>query len=404
MMTRSEITSMVDSMPVYSDHEHHQPDAFFAEGMNLDKVLNHSYVGWMGFPADGTEEGRKRLLDNVRFNSYFIWLERGLQRLHGIDDPITLETWQTISDRIASAHGTDPEFHWKSLQEHGYERLIQDSYWNPGDDNGHPELFATTFRIDKFMYGYHRDIIAPDNVQPWSHYGFDGGTLDDYVALMGTTIQSRVESGSAVALKCAEAYNRPISFTPDDRDTAEAIFGRRPESVDQKSFYRFGNYIFHRCCELAGELDIPLQVHTGLARLGGSSPMNLLPIIEAYPTTRFVLFHSGYPWTQEVAALAHNYPNVFPSLTWTATICTNTAIRTLHDYIEVSPSINRITWGSDCWTPEESIGAQLAWRYIVARVIFERIEHGMLRAAEADLLARKLLFENGRTIYGKGKL
>jgi predicted TIM-barrel fold metal-dependent hydrolase len=168
-------------------------------------------------------------------------------------------------------------------------------------------------------------------------------------------------------------------------------------SAEQKGL--FGNYIFNRCCELAAELDLPFQIHTGLAQLAGSQPLRLEPILARYPRTRFVLFHSGYPWVHEVAGLAHNYSNVLPSLTWTPIISTSAAIRALHEYLDVAHSVNTITWGSDCHVAEESIGALLAWQFVVAKVLTERLADGRLTVKQAEELARKLMVENGRRVY-----
>ena len=389
----------VSDLPAFSDHEHHQTDAFFAQGMSLDKALASSYVGWIVEPPDGSPESREALLDNARFNSYFVWFEKGVQAVHGITERITMDSWERISAQIERAHAEDPDFHWKALEKHGYERLVLDTYWNPGDDNGHGELFLPAFRIDKFMYGHHAEAVAPDDFVPWARYGFPGGSLDDYVETMRDIIRMRHGAGKLVALKCAEAYHRPIDFLPDDREAARDVFGKHPRETTSQDRLLFGNYVLNRCCELAAELDVPFQIHTGLGQLQGSEPMKLIGIIERHPRTRFVLFHAGFPWTHQVAGLAHNYRNVYPSLNWTSTICTSAAVRMLHDYIDVTPSINTITWGSDCWIPEESVGALMAWRYIVATVLAERIHDGRLSAADAQLLARKLMFENGWRVY-----
>lgn len=395
------IYRFVASLPAFSDHDHHQTDAFFRKAMSLDRLLQNSYVAWTGFAPDGSRTSREALLDHARFNTYFVWIEKGIQAVHGIRDRITLDTWEKLSRRIRDAYRRDPDFHWNALRRHGYETLVLDTFWNPGDDGGHPELFKPTFRIDKFMYGHHAEAVAPNEFIPWQRYGFKGGRFDDYLELMSATIRARHRAGRAVALKCAEAYNRSISFQPDDRAAARRAFGVSPDRITPEQKILFGNSIFNRCCELAAELDIPFQVHTGLAQLSGSQPMNFEPTILRHPRTRFVLFHSGFPWTHQVAGLAHNHPNVLPSLTWTATICTAAAIRALHDYIDVARSINTITWGSDCWTAEESVGALLAWRFIVATVLAERLEDGRLVRKDAEALARKLMFENGRRVYLK---
>jgi len=393
------IYEMVSSLPVFSDHDHHLPDSHFGAGVSLDFLLTNSYVAWTGFIPDGTAESRRRLLENVRFNSYFTWFQEGLQQVHGIDQPITLDTWESVSARVSQAYAADVDFHWRVLRDNGFEKLILDTYWDPGQDNGHPEVFIPAFRVDKFMYGHHVDAIAPDDIVPWTRYGFAGGSLDDYVEHMRETIRAQYRKGLVVAFKCAEAYNRPVNYLPDDREGALRIFGKSPGEVSPAELILFGNYIFNRCCELAAELDVPFQIHTGLAMVSGSQPMNFEPIIARYPQTRFVLFHSGFPWTHQISGLAHNYRNALPSLTWTATVCTSAAIRALDDYIDVTPSINTITWGSDCWVAEESVGAMLAWRFVVSSVLAQRLRDGRLGPADAEELARKLMYANGRSVY-----
>lgn len=390
----------VTSLPVFSDHEHHLPDSFFKEGMSLDLALKHSYVALTGFVPDATDDSRRILLENVRFNSFFMWFEKGVQAIHGIKEPITLRNWDAISQKITAAYARDPEFHWRVLKKHKYEAMVQDAQWDPGYNNGHPELFKPAFRIDKFMYGYHSDAVAPNGFVPWQRYGFKGGRFEDYIELMGETILSRHRAGQIFALKFAQSYFRPIDFQPADQDAAKRAFGVSPDRITPEQKLAFGNYVFNRCCELAAELNIPIQIHTGLSQ--PFRPMALEPAILRFPRTQFVILHSGFPWTHEVTGLVHNHANVLPSLAWTVTLCTAAAIRTLHDFIDVARSINRITWGSDCQVTEESVGALLAWRFIVAKVLSERIDDGRLTIKDAKLLGRKLMFENGRSIYLKG--
>ena len=393
------IYDYISTLPVFSDHDHHQTDEFFAEGVTLDKLLSNSYVAWTGYTCDGSDEARAKLLENVRYNSYFTWFQRGLQKVHGIDHELTAENWQEVSDKVAARYAADADFHWRALLANGYKRLILDTYWNPGSDNGHPEAFVPTFRIDKFMYGHHAEAIAPDEFPVWQRYGFEGGSLAEFVEMLRATIKGRYEQGKIAALKCAEAYHRDINFLPDDKAAAEKAFGKHPKEIGDGELRAFSSYIFNRACELAEELDVPFQVHTGLGELAGSQPMKFEPMLIKYPKVRFVLFHSGYPWTDEAAGLTHNHANALPSLTWTATICTSAAIRALGDFIDVAASCNSITWGSDCWVAEESIGAMLAWRFVVAKVLAERLADGRLTASRAEALARKLMYENGRSVY-----
>jgi len=63
-------------------------------------------------------------------------------------------------------------------------------------------------------------------------------------------------------------------------------------------------------------LDLPVQIHTGLAKLQGSDPLLLDNVISGYPDVRFVLFHGGFPWIYNTVTLAHNYANVIIDFNW----------------------------------------------------------------------------------------
>ncbi len=401
------IYDVVDSYKVFSDHEHHHPDGFFNAGVDLSKLIANSYIFWtVGGDMEAILRDKAAFIDAVRFNSYFYWLEKGIQRVHGVAMPVNADTWQDY-DKIISTAYSDKDFHWQALQRNGYETIIVDTYWDPGSNDGHPEIFKATFRIDKLSYGHHPDAAAvecgplfdPSLLYPWRHYAFSGTTLDDYVAMVQNLIARLYSENKIVSLKTAIAYNRSIDFYPGDKILASRAWNKSPGEISVAELTHFGNYIFHRCFETAAKLDIPVQIHTGLADLRGSDPMLVEKLLSDYPTVRFVLFHSGYPWTSQVAALAHNHKNAFPNLTWMPIISTAAAVRTLDEYIDIAPSINTITWGGDCWLPEESVGALMAWKYVVATVLCNRFRNRLLRAADVDVLAEKLMLSNGRHVY-----
>ncbi len=57
-------------------------------------------------------------------------------------------------------------------------------------------------------------------------------------------------------------------------------------------------------------------------------------------------------------------------------------------------------WGSDTWTSEEAIGALLAWQYVVATVLSEKVDSGYFDMAEAEALVHKLMYRNAARLYG----
>ena len=72
----------------------------------------------------------------------------------------------------------------------------------------------------------------------------------------------------------------------------------------------------------------------------------------------------------------------------------------LHQYLEVARSSDLIAWGSDTWTSEDAVGALLAWQYVVATVLAQKVEDGYFDMAEAEVLVHKLMYRNAARIYG----
>ncbi len=100
--------------------------------------------------------------------------------------------------------------------------------------------------------------------------------------------------------------------------------------------------------------------------------------------------------------LVDKFPNVSPDLSMLPIVSTRASIAMLHDLIERSTS-DRITWGCDTWTPEESYGALLAFRHILATSLAEKISEGYITREDAVLLIKRILFDNPNSMYKLGK-
>ena len=393
----NEIYSLLESMPVVSTHEHHLEDKDHIK-LNLESIINRSYIAWQNIPAGNTKAEHAEFLRETRYNSYFIWLEKALSKIYDFGDRITPENWNDLSEQIAQKH-LNPKAHLDILLEKcRYKRALADIYWNTGSDLGHPELFSPVVRTDMFVKCFHPSQRDHDGNSPWESFPVKGLSFGEYMDYLINFHREKVKNG-AVAFKLATAYERPISFRPVSYDKAAKIYLKYPKEVSKEDALAYGNYIVNRVCELASELGVPYQIHTGLAQLNGSNPMLLEPVIERFPDTMFVLFHGGYPWYHEIGALAHNHSNVYIDMVWLPLISTSAAVKALHEYIEIVPSISRIAWGSDTWTSEEAYGALLAYQHVVATVLAEKIETGYLDLHNTEILAEKLMYKNALQIY-----
>jgi len=391
------LNDYVDSLPIVSTHEHHYASRPPGEGLHgLDYLFHHAYVGKQG--AD--KKDRARFLESVCGRSYFVWYQKALDDLFGFGGEITAENWDAIGDQIDAALAA-PDFHddiWTNRCR--YTRAIQDSYWDPGSDNGRPDLYAPAFRVNSFLYGSCMETADHNLNNAQALYG-ECGSLDEYLAMMERVIVEKKAAG-CVALKSALAYDRSLDFKPRSKRTAEKVFGMPPSNVAPEELKAFGDFIFDHLCELAAKHDLPFQNHTGLGRLGGSNPMNMIPMIEKHRDTKFVLFHGGYPWVEQVAALSHNYPNVYVDLCWLPIISTSAAERALHSLIEAGRDSSRVTWGGDCWIITESYGASLAMRHVLKKVLSDKVAEGYLTEARARRFAERALSENAKELYKLG--
>lgn len=392
------IYRLIESLPVVSTHEHHREDAFQSQLM-LDRVLAQSYVGWRGVTPGPDDAARASYLAQVRHSSYFVWLEKGLQRVHGFEGKLTPGNWDEISAQISRLHA-DPHAHIRVLREVGrYRRAIQDSYFDYASTVGHPELFVPTMRTDMFVRCFHPAVEDHDQANPFTRYPeAPQGSFGDYLDFLEALFTGWRQAG-AVAMKSASAYERSLAYADADRTAAAAVFGRPPEAVSPEARAAFESYMFNWFCALAARFEVPFQVHTGLGQLRGSRPLLFEPTIERHPGVHFVLFHAGYPWYTEIAGLLHNHPNVSVDMVWAPIISPSAAVDALHQYLEIAKSSDLIAWGSDTWTSEEAIGALLAWQHVVATVLAQKVESGYFDMAEAEVLVHKLMYRNAARLY-----
>lgn len=376
-------------------HSHHREDEFFVD-FNLDKLLRETYISWCGADFGNSEESRKNYLDKVRFKSYFVWLQKALKGLYDIKEDLSAGNWDYYSDKINSSHKNNA-WHKKILKSYcRYEKVILDTYWDPGSDNKYPEIFSPTFRTNPLFFGYGKDAFDHNGNNVYKLYNKEFTDIDDYVLFIRNIIKDKVKSG-CVAIKNAMAYDRTLDFSEGSRNKARQVFENR-ENITETDIRHFQDYIFQEICMVAAELDIPVQCHTGMGRLEKTNALNLLNIIKSNPDTKFVLFHGGFPWTDDIAGLLHTHQNVYCDLCWLPIVSPTAAEYTLHQLIEIGTS-DKISWGCDTWTSEESYGAKIALNNVLAGVLAEKVEKKYFNINDAECIIKNILYGNPKSLY-----
>lgn len=394
MSIREELYEYISGLAVINTHSHHLADGQFPDGMGLDFILKNSYIAWAADPPEPDIESRRQYILANRCNSYFRWLFEGIKAIYGLE--ATAVNFDAIDELIRTAH-KDRSYHIQLLKDQcKYERVILDKYDDPGSDNSHPDLFAPAFRINMFPFGYSTEARDHNGSGPYGlFHDQDIRSFHDYLEAMKAVISEKKKKG-AVALKNALAYDRPLFFENDSIEKACRAF-HNPLATKEE-IRDFGDFIMFHIAGIAKELDMPIQIHTGLGTLDGTRAIGLRKLIETNPDVRFDLFHGGYPWTSDVLALLHNYKNVYADLCWLPLISTQEAREFIQKALEVS-SAHRILWGCDTWTGEESYGALLAVHHALTEALADMILDGAMDMEYAKYCAKRILYDNAKELF-----
>ena len=375
-------------------HCHHMGHIFYSE-IGLTEIFGSSYIAWC-HERFGTEEERQKLFDNISDRSYFIWLEKSLRQIYGIDERLTAETWDRFDCAIRQADRQDRSFsRLRSLC--NYEHIIEDCYWNYGDNLGDRELFTPAFRINIFLNGYNWDYIDRDGCCVSKFIPEKCTDIDTYVQRLEEVIHKKHGEG-CVALKCATAYERGLDFYPTTKERAEIALQKEPAALTAENVADFQSYVFYKLCDIAAKEDIPFQIHTGLGQLENTRACNLTQAIKDHPDTKFVLFHLSFPYFDDVISLAHNHPNVYPDLCWVPLISYNLAIDAINKLLD-TVNADKLCWGCDTWSVEESFGAIMAMAYSLSASLAKRVEDGMMDEARAFEVCRRIMYSNAKALY-----
>ncbi len=409
-----DLRGYVSDLPVFDVHEHHMPEILGNRDVGLLTLLWQSYAGWTQarpYPlpsepafedpmfADIGSGGWDQVAKFVRHsgsNSFVRNLIRALADLYDLgEDGITPDNWEALDAAIRRRHRDDG---WSTevLDRARVERIITDPFTDPLLD-AHDALgarYCSVLRINALAFGWHPQSLDHNGNSAHrfaQRLGHRLDTFDDYLALLEVLIDTMADRHQ-VGLKNALAYDRSVDFDDVDEGQARRAWGRPDPTPQQRK--AFGDVVVDRLCRLAGERNVPVQMHLGTAQIRGSHPINAAGLIERHPNTRFLLMHLAFPWSRELLALAFVYRNIWLDLTWSALLSPTFFKQSLHEAIEVLPDQSRLMIGGDNWHVEETYGAIRLMRRLIGEVLQEKVDNGYFRLEDGKRLAREILSEN----------
>jgi predicted TIM-barrel fold metal-dependent hydrolase len=194
------------------------------------------------------------------------------------------------------------------------------------------------------------------------------------------------------------AYSRTLYYEDIPYEEAKDLYSRPSGSLTNAEAKKLQDFMFHWVIQKATEHELPVQIHTGYLAGNGNvldngKPVKLNNLFLKYPNAKFILFHGGFPWTGEYAALAKMFPNVYLDIVWLPQISREEAISSLDVMLDCVP-YNKFFWGGDCALIEESTGSLEFGKDVMVEVLSKRIKRGLLTEDLAVEIARGMFREN----------
>jgi len=236
-------------------------------------------------------------------------------------------------------------------------------------------------------------------------------TLAEYLARVVTPTLERHKAGGALAEKFEAAYLRSLAFDPVDRAMADRIYARRgtPSEAEYKPLQDF---LFRYVAAECGRLGMAVHLHTmagagSYFEVAGANPLLLESVLNdpQLRKTRFVMVHGGWPFTREITPLLEK-PNAYLDFSAQSLILQPATLAgILREWLEHVPE--KVMFATDAYPYSNEMGwEESGWmsarggRQALAIALTAMMRDGEITRARASELARMVLRENARSLYG----
>ncbi|NLT59633.1 MAG: amidohydrolase family protein, partial [Candidatus Hydrogenedentes bacterium] len=358
----------IAAIPLIDTHEHIKPEATLAgRTWSLFDFLEH-YVSSDLVSAGMSREALEKLRqpDNglsleerwnlmapywpfAKTTGYGRAMTAYMRDLFGIDD-INETTWAELSRRINDARSR-PGWYRTVLKDKANIDCSLVITW-PGEPVAVDRAF---FRAVPILDHYAIPGTRAELEQLEKEAACSIQTLDQLLTAQETMLDAFTRQGIA-AVKIFLAYRRTLRFDRVSKTEAARVFDRiwlsQTQDLAFDDLKPLQDFMTRTLIGRAAERGLPIQIHTGLQEgngnyLANSNPTLLTNVIMEFSDARFDLFHAGYPFTGELAAMAKYFPNVSADLCWVQAISPHVFKRTLHEWLDTIPANKIFAGGGD---------------------------------------------------------
>ncbi len=272
------------------------------------------------------------------------------------------------------------------------------------------DYFLPVLRIDKPLM-----INSETALLELQKNGANIYCFDDYISFIDGSIQERLDD--IYGIKIGLAYIRDLEFKETSKSQAEESFKeiyKSPkynlhnwlgsEHIGLDKLKPFQDYMVHHIIKRAVEYGLPIQVHTGILAgapndITNADPRKLVNLILKYKKARFDLFHTGYPYSDELLCMVKSLPNCYFNFCWMSYISRTLYKNILDLAIELIPSSKIFGFGGDSRYVEASYASLSVARKSVAEVLYKKISEGYFTFDDAVTFAERILSKNPKALY-----
>lgn len=317
------------------------------------------------------------------------------------DDDVTDDNWEKLNETIKQKTADPNWYHHVTKDVCNLATQVRNIPWF---EDWEPEYFTAVLRMESALNLHDKNTRA--SLEKYLNTSID--SLKSLKQALSDLTEEYCERGS-VGIKLAHAYGRTLLSEHVPDDTANNIFAKAlgGGTLSTDEIKQLQDYIIFFLARMAGEMGIVFQIHTGVQGTWGnipdSNPLHLIPLIRANSSTRFDLFHAGYPYSREIGMLAKHWPNVWLNMCWMYVITMEGSRQSLNEWIDLVPGERLLGFGSDVGSPEFIYAHLIMARSCIADVLSQKVERDFLSKRVAIDLIYKMLRENAITLYGLSK-
>jgi len=388
----------VSSLPVVDAHCHSYLETSkiltadeFARNASL--AVQPDFLSTKSAPSEiQIQNSRNRLFEMYRKQPLFIYMIRSLSTF------LRCRADLEVVVKARNTRARDLDAYAKDLFADARIRgLVVDGGYPPlreEDLKRFPAKTVKVFRLETFI----NDLLG-------RHSSFS-----ELCSAYESGIREAVKGETHVALKSIIAYRTGLKIRrvePEEakRDFLDAKEGRAELAWFGPKAKKLRNFLFVKALEISIDLDIPMQVHTGVGdhdiMLDQCDPSLMYDLLkdEYLRHATVVLVHSGFPNSQNAAYMVSVLPNVFLDFSLTIPFLNPTGHERLMEILQLAPS-SKIMYGSDGFNLPELIwlGAKIG-KKTLGRCLHTLIQEGLFDENDANIIAKGILFDNANKLY-----